>query len=105
MIVDDGNLDVLYVFSNTIRLMAEGELLQLQRSFDPTVTEAHYYQVIDRKSGTLLSAAAETGAIISGGKGAAGDKMTALRECGIAVSESPGDLGETLVKHAGSALS
>jgi len=45
------------------------------------------------------------GAIISGGKGAAADKMAALRECGIAVSDSPGDLGETLVKHAGSALS
>src|SRR5690606_1783182 len=31
MIVEDGDLEVLWVFSNTIRLMAEGEILQLQR--------------------------------------------------------------------------
>ncbi len=66
MIVEDGDLDVLWVFSNTIRLMAEGEVLQLQRSFDPEVTEAQYYAVIDRKSAALLSAACEAGAILGG---------------------------------------
>jgi octaprenyl-diphosphate synthase len=66
MIVEDGDLDVLWVFSNTIRLMAEGEILQLQRSFDPSVTEAHYYAVIERKSAALLSAATEAGAILGG---------------------------------------
>jgi len=66
MIVEDGDLDVLWVFSNTIRLMAEGEILQLQRSFDPEVTEAQYYAVIDRKSAALLGAACEAGAILGG---------------------------------------
>jgi octaprenyl-diphosphate synthase len=66
MIVEDGDLDILEIFSNTIRLMAEGELLQLERSFDPTVTEAHYYSVIDRKSAELLSAACDAGAILAG---------------------------------------
>ncbi len=66
MIVEDGDLDVLWVFSNTIRLMAEGEVLQLQRSFDPEVTETQYYAVIDRKSAALLSAACEAGAILGG---------------------------------------
>ena len=85
MIVDDGNLDILYVFSNTIRLMAEGELLQLQRSFDPTITEAHYYQVIDRKSATLLSAATETGAIIGGVTRAERRRVTDFgRQAGLA---------------------
>ncbi len=85
MIVDDGNLDILYVFSNTIRLMAEGELLQLQRSFDPSVTEAHYYQVIDRKSATLLSAATETGAIIGGVTRAERRRLTEFgRQVGLA---------------------
>ena len=85
MIVEDGNIDILYVFSNTIRLMAEGELLQLQRSFDPTVTEAHYYQVIDRKSATLLSAATETGAIIGGVTRAERRRLTEFgRQVGLA---------------------
>jgi octaprenyl-diphosphate synthase len=66
MIVEDGDLDVLWVFSNTIRLMAEGEILQLQRSFDPSVTEQHYYAVIERKSAALLGAASEGGAILGG---------------------------------------
>ena len=66
MIVEDGDLEVLWVFSNTIRLMAEGEILQLQRSFDPSVTEAQYYAVIDRKSAALLAAACEAGAILGG---------------------------------------
>jgi len=66
MIVEDGDLDILWVFSNTIRLMAEGEILQLQRSFDPSVTEQHYYAVIERKSAALLGAAGEAGAILGG---------------------------------------
>jgi geranylgeranyl pyrophosphate synthase len=43
LIVEDGDLDILWIFADTIRSMAEGELLQLQRSFDPSVTEAHYF--------------------------------------------------------------
>jgi len=66
MIVEDGNLEILWIFSDTIRQMAEGELLQLARSFDPSVTESHYYRVIDRKSASLLAAACEAGAILGG---------------------------------------
>ena len=66
MIVDDGDLDILGIFAETIREMAEGELLQLSASFDPDVTEARYYQVIARKSAALLSAAAETGSVLGG---------------------------------------
>ncbi|HVN39734.1 MAG TPA: polyprenyl synthetase family protein [Myxococcota bacterium] len=66
MIVEDGDLEILWIFANTIRSMAEGELLQLERSFDPSVTEAHYYAVIERKSAVLLSASCEAGAILGG---------------------------------------
>lgn len=66
MIVEDGNPDILASLADTIRQMAEGELLQLQRSFDATVTEAHYYEVIERKSASLLATACEVGAILGG---------------------------------------
>ncbi|HVK77897.1 MAG TPA: succinate--CoA ligase subunit alpha [Kofleriaceae bacterium] len=36
------------------------------------------------------------GAIISGGKGAASDKIAALKEAGIAVSPTPAEMGKTL---------
>jgi succinyl-CoA synthetase alpha subunit len=38
------------------------------------------------------------GAIISGGKGSAGDKIEALREAGITVADSPASLGSTMLK-------
>jgi octaprenyl-diphosphate synthase len=66
LIVEDGDLDILWIFADTIRSMAEGELLQLERSFDPSVTESHYFQVIERKSAVLLSAACESGSILGG---------------------------------------
>lgn len=66
MIVEDGDLDILWIFADTIRRMAEGELLQLERSFDATITEQHYFAVIERKSAVLLSAACEAGSILGG---------------------------------------
>ena len=38
------------------------------------------------------------GAIISGGKGTAGDKMEAMRSAGITVADSPADLGSTMLE-------
>ena len=38
------------------------------------------------------------GAIISGGKGAASDKIAALRDAGIAVAATPAEMGTTLAK-------
>jgi succinyl-CoA synthetase alpha subunit len=41
------------------------------------------------------------GAIISGGKGTAAEKMAALREAGITVSQSPAEIGVTMKKILG----
>ena len=38
------------------------------------------------------------GAIISGGKGTAGDKIEAFRSAGIAVAESPAEIGAAMLK-------
>ena len=38
------------------------------------------------------------GAIISGGKGTAGDKIAALKGAGVAVTESPAGMGKLMKK-------
>jgi len=65
MLIEDGNLEIVESYSKTIGLLAEGELLQLERSFDVDITEAHYYEVIERKSAALLSACCEIGSLLS----------------------------------------
>jgi octaprenyl-diphosphate synthase len=85
MIVEDGDLDILWVFADTIKNMAEGELMQLARSFDPSITESHYFSVIDHKSAVLLKAACEVGAIIGGVTRAERRKLAEFgREAGLA---------------------
>ena len=66
MLVEDGDLDILGAYSDTIRVMAEGEVLQLTNSFDPEIAESLYFDVIGRKTATLLATAAESGAILGG---------------------------------------
>ena len=43
------------------------------------------------------------GAIVSGGQGTAAGKISALREAGIAVADSPADMADTLLAHIGKA--
>ena len=66
MIVEDGSSDILRIFSGCIQSMSQGELLQLEKSFDTTIPESHYYRVIERKSAALLSAACECGSVLAG---------------------------------------
>lgn len=64
MLVEDGNNEILAAYSDTIRKMAEGEVLQLAQSFSPDMSESVYLDVIGRKTATLLATSAESGALL-----------------------------------------
>ncbi|MFP8873911.1 MAG: polyprenyl synthetase family protein [Myxococcota bacterium] len=66
MVLEDGNAEILEMFALSIQRMAEGELLQLQRSFEIDMTEAEYFDIIERKSAVLLAGTCEAGAILGG---------------------------------------
>jgi octaprenyl-diphosphate synthase len=79
MLVEDGSPDILAIFAESIRSMAEGEVLQLSSSFEPGITEARYYEVIDRKTAMLIASCTEAGAVLGN---VTRSERRALREIG-----------------------
>ena len=65
MMVADGHMDVLQLLSKVSNTLAEGEVLQLVRTFHLEMTEAEYLEVVESKTAILFSAAAEIGARVS----------------------------------------
>jgi len=65
MMVADGDMAMLGLMSNVTNALAEGEVLQLSRTFHLAMTEAECLEVIERKTAVLFAAAAEVGAHVS----------------------------------------
>lgn len=61
--VNSNEFELLRVLSTTVKMMSEGELRQLKASKLQNVTEEKYYQIISEKTGSLLVACCECGAI------------------------------------------
>ena len=60
---DHKDFDLLAVISRTIREMAEGELLQLEKARKLDITEEVYYEIIRHKTATLIAACCEIGVV------------------------------------------
>ena len=66
MMVEDGDLEVLKLLSSTSAKIAQGEVLQLQHKGEADLLEETYIEIINLKTASLFSAAAKTGACLSG---------------------------------------
>jgi len=66
MAIEAGNKEILRVLSRAATLMVEAEMLQIERSHDPLLSEAEYLQIITKKTASLISAASQIGAILAG---------------------------------------
>ena len=66
MMVAAGDMAMLKLMSDVTNALAEGEVLQLSRTFHLEMTEAECLEVIERKTAVLFRAAAEVGATVAG---------------------------------------
>ncbi|QWR76312.1 polyprenyl synthetase family protein [Candidatus Magnetomonas plexicatena] len=60
--------------------MTEGEILQLQKIADPSITEEDYINIVERKTGSLFSASCRIGALLGG---SSVEKVEALTSFGL----------------------
>ncbi len=65
MMTDLGSMKILKLMSNSVNVVAEGEVLQLMNCNDPDTTEESYMQVIYSKTARLFEAATQIGAILN----------------------------------------
>ncbi|MDP3182901.1 MAG: polyprenyl synthetase family protein [Desulfobaccales bacterium] len=64
--VTTNRLKVLQILAHATTHMAEGEIMQLLHTGNLELSEAEYFEVIDRKTAILMSAACQIGAVLGG---------------------------------------
>jgi octaprenyl-diphosphate synthase len=60
--IDNGDFDLLKIISVAVREMSEGELLQIEKARRLDITEDVYYEIIQKKTATLIAACCALGA-------------------------------------------
>ncbi|MCW3807574.1 polyprenyl synthetase family protein [Plebeiibacterium marinum] len=61
--LDNDQIDVLKIVSEAVKSMAEGELLQIEKSRKLDITEEVYYKIINKKTATLIAACTAAGSL------------------------------------------
>ena len=60
--IDNNDFDLLKIISTAVREMSEGELLQIEKARKLNITESVYFEIIRKKTATLIAACCEVGA-------------------------------------------
>ncbi|MFT4801029.1 MAG: octaprenyl-diphosphate synthase, partial [Flavobacteriaceae bacterium] len=60
--IDNNDFDLLKIISVAVREMSEGELLQIEKARKLDITEDIYYEIIRKKTATLIAACCAMGA-------------------------------------------
>jgi octaprenyl-diphosphate synthase len=61
-----GNMEIVKTFARAIRLMSDGELLQLENLFNPAMPEAAYFRILECKTAILIAAACKSAGLLAG---------------------------------------
>ena len=79
LMVKDGSLEVLDILSNTSKVMADGEVMQLMNSNDITISEKKYLEIVSAKTAILFAASSQIGGVITN---STDEKKKALKDFG-----------------------
>lgn len=79
MSVETGSFELLRIVSQAVREMSEGELLQIEKARKLDITEEIYFEIIRRKTASLIAACCEAGAASAG---CSKEEQTRLRDFG-----------------------
>jgi octaprenyl-diphosphate synthase len=77
-----GDIRIVQLMSKMTNIMSEGEVFQLMKCGDPSLTEAEYLSIVEKKTAVLISAACESGAVLGG---ASGEQARALEQYGYKI--------------------
>ncbi len=66
MSIDKQNLELLQLVARAVQEMSEGELLQIEKARHLDITEEVYYEVIRKKTASLIATCCEAGALSVG---------------------------------------
>ncbi len=78
--LDNNDFQILKILSDAVRLMSEGELLQMEKSRSLNLSEDVYFEIIRNKTASLLASACSAGAYSTTKDNAAADKMRTFGE-------------------------
>jgi len=73
--VENKEFELLEIVSGAVRDMSEGELLQIQKSRKLNITESEYFEIIRKKTATLIAACSACGTKSVGANGELVNKM------------------------------
>ncbi len=76
----NGDYDLLTILSEAVEAMSEGELLQLEKARRLDITEEIYFDIIGKKTASLIASCCAIGAAASG---ANADEVNLMREFGM----------------------
>jgi len=98
--VDHQEYDLLRIVSQAVRMMSEGELLQMEKARNLDITEEIYYSIIKQKTASLIASCCAVGAASAGQDAATIEKMREFGEkVGMAfqIKDDLFDYGDTEV--------
>lgn len=77
-----GMAEIAAVIAETVALMSEGEIIQLLNSKTPELTQEMCFKIMDRKTGALIAASCQIGALFAG---ATPSQVEFARDYGMAI--------------------